>query len=59
MSSMLRQASGLYQRVMYGKDHGTTKTSFLELVDKDMKGAEVAMSTFKGSILCIVNVASK
>jgi len=30
-----------------------------DLVDKDMDGEEVPMSTFKGDVLLIVNVASK
>ena len=35
------------------------KTSFYSLVDRDMEGNEVKMDTFKGDVLCVVNVASK
>lgn len=35
------------------------KTSFYDIVDKDMQGNEVKMSSFKGDVLCVVNVASK
>lgn len=35
------------------------KSSFYDLVDKDMHGNEVKMESFKGNVLCVVNVASK
>jgi outer membrane receptor for monomeric catechols len=35
------------------------KTDFYQLVDRDMSDDEVKMEQFKGSVLCIVNVASK
>ena len=35
------------------------KTSFYSLADRDMDGNEVKMDTFKGDVLCVVNVASK
>ena len=35
------------------------KTSVYDLVDKDMQGNEVKMESFKGDVLCVVNVASK
>lgn len=35
------------------------KSSFYDLVDRDMQGNEVKMETFKGDVLCVVNVASK
>jgi len=40
--------------------HNTiAKESFYDLTDKDMSGNEVSMSSFKGDVLCVVNVASK
>jgi len=45
--------------MFYGKDAGTVKAAFTELIDRNMSGEEVPMSSFKGSVLCIVNVASK
>jgi glutathione peroxidase-family protein len=44
---------------MYGKEEPTSKEKFGDLVDKDMDGNEVQMSSFKGSVLVITNVASK
>ena len=35
------------------------KTSFYDLIDRDMDGNEVKMDKFKGDVLCVVNVASK
>ena len=35
------------------------KSNFYDLTDKDMSGNDVSMSTFKGAVLCVVNVASK
>jgi glutathione peroxidase-family protein len=37
----------------------TAKESFYDLIDKDFDGNEVSMGTFKGDVLCVVNVASK
>lgn len=46
-------------RAVFGKEEGTKKTAFYDLVDKDMDGNEVSMGKFKGDVLCVVNVASK
>lgn len=35
------------------------KNAFYDLVDRDMNGNEVKMDTFRGNVLCVVNVASK
>ena len=37
----------------------TEKTSFYDLADKDMDGNEVKFDSFKGDVLCVINVASK
>jgi len=37
----------------------TMPGSFYDVIDRDMDGNQVHMSSFKGSVLCIVNVASK
>jgi hypothetical protein len=42
-----------------GVDKGTSKMSFYDCVDKNMAGEAVAMSSFKGDVLMLVNVASK
>ena len=44
---------------VFGKEILTNVDEFFKIVDRDMKGDEVPMSNFKGSVLCVVNVASK
>ena len=46
-------------RAVFGVETACKKAHFYELVDRNMKGEQVLMSTFKGSILCVVNIASK
>jgi len=58
MARFLAKAQDSMTNFMYGKEVGTVKNLFYDLVDKDMKGNDVKMSTFEGSVLCAVNVAS-
>jgi len=44
---------------MFGKESGTSKTAFYDLVDRDMDDNEVKMDKFKGNVVCVVNVASQ
>lgn len=46
-------------QLLFGKDSGTGKAQFNDLVDRDMDGNEVKLGKFKGHVLCVVNVASK
>jgi len=46
-------------RVMYGAEKGIAKSSFYDLVDKNLSGEQVPMATFEGDVLLLVNVASK
>lgn len=46
-------------KLLFGAEAGTAKTSFYDLVDRDMDRNEVKMDKFKGDVLCVVNVASK
>jgi Glutathione peroxidase len=48
-----------FTRAVFGKEKIVTKTSFYELVDRDMAGKQVPMSTFAGKVLLVTNVASK
>lgn len=61
--SLLGRAFGKLQdastRLIYGKEQVTKKMNFHELVDKNMAGEEVKMSSFAGDVLLLVNVASK
>jgi len=62
MSRLLGKAQDLVTKAVFGSEKVTMKETFYELVDKcyvkdELK--EVSMSEFKGSVLCIVNVASK
>lgn len=59
LSSLLTKLQDAGTKVMFGSDGGTDKSSFYDLVDKDMHGNEVKMESFKGNVLCVVNVASK
>ena len=52
-------AQDLLSRAMYGKEKVTSALNFYDLVDKNMAGEEVSMSSFKGQVLLLVNVASK
>jgi hypothetical protein len=59
LTSLLTSLQDASTKVLFGSDSGTDKTSFYDLVDKDMQGNEVKMESFKGDVLCVVNVASK
>jgi len=43
----------------YGSDSKTSKEFFYSLTDRDMDGNDVSMAKYAGSVLCVVNVASK
>jgi hypothetical protein len=62
MSFLLKGLQDGVNRVMFGKDVGTSKASFYELVDRLIMakpGDETPMSTYKGDVVMVVNVASK
>ena len=59
MPSILAKVQDTATSFLFGSDSGTEKTSFYDCVDKDMNGNEVKMDSFKGDVLCVVNVASK
>jgi hypothetical protein len=63
MTSFLSRTFGKLQdastRLLYGVEKTTGKMSFNSTVDKDMDGKEVIMSDYAGSVLLVVNVASK
>lgn len=46
-------------KLIFGSEKVTSKMNFYELVDKKMDGTVVPMSTYKGNVLLVVNVASK
>ena len=52
-------AQDFVTRRRFGVENPNTKANFYDLVDKNMSGEEVRMSDFKGSVLLLVNVASK
>jgi len=45
--------------MLFGKEKTCDISSFFDIVDEDMSENQVNMSDFRGSILCVVNVASK
>jgi hypothetical protein len=55
----LHAAQDLSTRMLFGKDAGSKVTNFYDIVERDMKGEDVHMSKYKGSVLCVVNVASE
>lgn len=60
MSFLLKKMQDAYTKAMFGKESVTSKERFYDLVDKLMpSGEEVKLSSFKGDVLLVVNVASK
>lgn len=59
MLIIMKRLQDGFTRAVFGKERSVTKTSFYELVDRDMNGKEVPMSTFAGKVLLVTNVASK
>lgn len=55
----LAKAQDGVTKAVFGKEAPTSIDAFYKIVDKNMKGEEVPMSVYKGSILAVVNVASK
>lgn len=63
MASILKKGLAKAQdgvtKAIFGKETPTSIESFFQIVEKNMKGEDVHMSNYKGSILAIVNVASQ
>ena len=59
MSYLLARVADGVNRVLFGKEAKVVKTAFYACVDRDMSGKEVPMSTYKGDVCMVVNVASK
>jgi len=59
MSFMMKRLQDGITRAVFGKEKNISKASFYELVDRDMNGKDVPMSTFAGKVLLVTNVASK
>ncbi|KAL7432088.1 hypothetical protein ACHAXM_002935 [Skeletonema potamos] len=53
LTSLLTKLQDASTKVLFGTDSGTEKSSFYDLVDRDMQGNEVKMETFKGDVLCV------
>ena len=45
--------------LLFGKESAVAANHFYDLVDRSMDGSNVKMETYRGSILCVVNVASQ
>lgn len=56
--AMLKAIQDLATKTIYGKEKVTLIQSFYQIGDKDMEKKEVPMSSFKGDVLLVVNVAS-
>ena len=59
MSYLLAKASDGVNRLLFGKEATVLKTAFYACVDRNMSGKEVPMSTYKGDVCLVVNVASQ
>jgi hypothetical protein len=60
MSFLLKGVQDGVNRMLFGQDAKTTKTAFYELVDRlILSKDETPMSTYKGEVVMVVNVASK
>ena len=59
MKKVGKQIQDGVARAMFGKEKVTSVQNFYDLVDKNMAGEQVSMSSFKGEVLLLVNVASK
>ena len=59
MSILFSKAHDAVNRLMFGKEAQVLKSSFYELIDRDMMGKEVPMSNYKGNVVMVVNVASQ
>jgi len=55
----LAKAQDAVHRAAYGKETPTQIDAFFKIVDRDMKSNEVPMAKYEGSVLAVVNVASK
>ena len=45
--------------LFFGKETANAANHFYDLMDRNMDGNDVNMNTYKGSVLCVVNVASQ
>lgn len=55
----LAKAQDAYHRAAFGKEVPVEIDAFFNITDRDMKDQEIPMSNYKGSVLAVVNVASK
>jgi len=46
-------------RAIFGKETLSKSKAFYDVIDQDMDGKDVEMSSFKNNVLLFVNVASK
>lgn len=59
MKSMAKKMQDSVTKAIFGSEQVTAIASFYEIVDKDMKGKDVPMSSYKDNVLLVVNVASQ
>ncbi len=56
---MAKKMQDSVTKAIFGSEQVTAIASFYEIVDKDMKGKDVPMSSYKDNVLLVVNVASQ
>jgi hypothetical protein len=63
MSSFLKRSlykmQDLSTRILFGEEKAFATSHFYDIVDRNMNGVDVKMDTYRGSVLCVVNVASQ
>lgn len=59
LKSFAKSINASFSKTFFGKEAVTLKESFYELIDRDMNGKEVPMSSFQDNVLLLINVASK
>lgn len=57
--TLIKKIQDVTTRVIFGKEKTVMKKAFYELIDRDMNGKEVSMSSFQNKVLLVTNVASK
>jgi hypothetical protein len=55
---MLKFLQDKLTTAMHGTEKVTSVESFYQIIDKNMEGETVKMSSFKDNVLLVVNVAS-
>ena len=59
LKSIVNSAQDVSTHMLFGAEKAVLASHFYDLIDRNMKGDDVKMDAYKGSVLCVVNVASQ